>query len=425
MKNLFVSKGLFQGKITVPPSKSHTLRAVLFGSLAKGKTVIHHPLLSPDTFSMVEACRSLGAKIAIFPDSIEIQGIDGKITGAEKEIDAGNSGLVLRMISAIAALAAKPIEITGDHSICHRRDMTPMIEALSPLGVQMISTKGDGCAPLLIKGPMEGKEIFVVGEDSQFVSSLLIASIFRNCPTTIYVKNPGEKPWVQLTLDWFRKLSIPYQQEGFIVYRMQGGHSYPGFTYTVPGDFSSAAFPIASAVIQGTELEVSNLQMQDAQGDKEFLFVLQRMGASLEIRENSVLVKKGSDLLGIDVDVNDFIDSIPILAVIGCFAKGTTRIANAAIARGKECDRIHCITEELKKMGANIIEQEDGVIVHHSSLHAAEVSSHQDHRMAMALAVAGGALEGKTTILGSACIRKTYPTFVEDFQKIGARIEEI
>lgn len=427
MVNYLVHKSSLQGEIVIPPSKSHTLRAVLFGALAKGRTVIHKPLFSPDTFAMIEACRSLGALIEVLHDHIEISGIDGKITGSENVIDAGNSGLVLRMISAVAALGTKPIVITGDHSIRHRREMMPMIEALSEMGVKAISTKGDGYAPLIIEGPMQKGVVHVLGEDSQFVSSLLLASLFAPFSTEIFVKNPGEKPWVSLTLDWFRRLGISYEMQDFTRCKISGNTSYPGFTYTVPGDFSSAAFPIAAALVSGSELTIHNLQIQDCQGDKELIQVFKKMGALIDIdeKENTIFVKKGPPLEGIEVDINDFIDSITILAVVGCFAKGTTRIKNAAVVRGKECDRIKSIVCELKKMGAKICESGDGLIVEKSSLQGGEVFSYYDHRMAMSLAVAGMGSEGSTKIISSECVKKTYPSFLRDFQSLGAKMEEV
>jgi 3-phosphoshikimate 1-carboxyvinyltransferase len=428
MKKFIVDKSKIQGEIAIPPSKSHTLRAILFGSMAKGKTVIHHYLPSPDTYAMVEACRILGAKIEVLEDPMIIQGLDGKINHAEDVINAGNSGIVLRFCAAVGALAKHPVVITGDQSIRYQRPMKPLLEGLSRLGVSAKSMRGDFLAPVIIQGPLKSGKTIISGEDSQPVSALIIASAFAEGPIEIEVQNPGEKPWVGMTLSWLDKLKIPYKNNCYNQYSLQGNAQYDGFEYTVPGDFSSAAFPIAAALVTQSELTVKNLDMNDSQGDKELISAFVRMGAHINIDEkNKTLhVKKGNKLSGIVVDINDYIDAITILAVVACFAEGETVIKNASIAKVKECNRIQCITNELKKMGAEINETADGLIIQKSSLKGyGDLQSHNDHRMAMSLAVAAMGARGPSSIQSIDCVNKTFPTFLSDFKKLGAVIEEL
>lgn len=420
-----VKKSSLCGEIAIPASKSQTLRAILFASLAKGNSFIDNYLDSPDTHAMIEACRLFGACIEVSKTSLNITGCSGKIECFEDVINAGNSGIVLRFCSAVGALANKGAVVTGDYSIRHQRPMKQLIDGLCQLGGQVTSMRGDDFAPVIIQKPIVGGKAVIFGEDSQPVSALLIAAAFASRPTELKVVNPGEKPWVALTLDWFDRLGIVYENNNFCCYRLQGLSSIEGFHYTVPADISSAAFPIGAALVTGSEITLKGIDFDDKQGDKALISVFQKMGAKIEIdrEKKSLYVRKGSELFGVDVDINDFIDALPILSVVACFAKGQTTIYNASIAKQKECNRIACIASELKKMGANVTETQDGLKIQKSELTCANLYSHKDHRMAMALAVAGLAAFGKTTISSVECVCKTYPFFLEDFKKLQANIE--
>lgn len=425
MGSLLISPSTVNGRLSVPSSKSHTLRAILFGSLAKGTTIIKQPLLSDDSHAMIDACRLLGATIDRADDQLTIQGVNGQIQAPSDVINARNSGIVFRFVSAIAALSSHYSVITGDHSIRHQRPIQPLLEGLSQLGAFAVSTKSDGYAPVIIRGPLTRHTAIIDGEDSQPVSALLIAMALKHEESHLTVRNPGEKPWVQMTLNWFERLGIPYCHENYERYTMHGNARINGFTYTVPSDLSSAAFPIAAALVTQSELTLENIDLNDHQGDKDFVPLLQKMGAHIEFEEASrkVSIKKGSKLKGIEVDLNHCIDTLPILSVLACFAEGETRISNAKVARTKECDRIHAIATELQRMGGQIVELPDGLIIQPASLKGAEVHSYHDHRMAMSLAVAALGATGKTKIHQTDCIAKTYPEFASAFKTIGAKIE--
>lgn len=427
MSRYLVKKGMVQGEITIPASKSHTLRAILFGAMAKGKSRIDAYLPSNDAKAMIEACRLFGATLDVTANTIEIQGIGGKIESTEDVINAGNSGIVLRFCACVGALAKHPVVITGDHSIRHLRPMKPLLDGLSQLGVNAASMRGDNYAPVIIQGPIKPGKTVVLGVDSQPVSALLIASAFASGPVEIEVESPGEKPWIDLTLNWFDMLGIPYENHAYERYRLQGNQQIEGFHYRVPGDLSSAAFPVAAALVTNSELTLHNIDMRDSQGDKELIRVFQQMGGRIEIDESAkiVRVKKGGQLKGIKVDINRFIDGITILAVVACFAEGETEIVNAAVAKQKECNRIRCIAEELRKMGADITETEEGLLIRKSPLKGADVYSHCDHRMAMSLAVAALGADGETAISSVECVAKTFPTFPRDFRALGASLEEV
>jgi len=241
MSQLIVRKSKIQGSVDIPPSKSQTLRAILFATLAKGKSTIRHYLQSPDTLSMIKACEQLGAHITLTPDHLDVIGVDGQITGADNVIDAGNSGIVLRFISGIASLGNSEVTITGDESICSQRPMQPMLDALNQLNVKATSNKGNGFAPITVNGPITPGKATLNGQDSQPVTALIIASAFSEGPTELQIQNPGEKPWVALTLDWLDRLGIPYENDQYAKYIIPGKSHIEAFDYTVPADLSSNA----------------------------------------------------------------------------------------------------------------------------------------------------------------------------------------
>jgi len=426
MNKYRIKPSSLSGTLEIPTSKSHTLRAILFGMMGKGKTIVRKYLQSPDAIAMIEAIKNFGAKVEMFPDRIEIEGVSSELQVADDVVYSGNSGQVLRFIGALAALLPTYTILTGDHSIRHNRPVKPLLDGLKSLGVFAQSMRLDGFAPIIIKGPMLGGKAHLDGKDSQPVSGLIIASSFAKGKTQIHVENPGEKPWIDLTFHWLDYLGLPYDHQNYTNYQIPGGGSYNGFDYTVPGDFSSLAYPLVAAIITDSEVTLNNVDMNDIQGDKKLIDVLIAMGAKITIdKENRKLnVLKGGQLKGMSIDINDFIDAVTILAVVGCFAKGTTEIHNAIIARSKECDRIHAITTELKKMGADIEEKEDGLIVRTSPLRGVALETYRDHRMVMSLSVAAMGAKGETLICGTKCVTKTYPNFAEHFQLLGADLKE-
>ncbi|MCH9609315.1 MAG: 3-phosphoshikimate 1-carboxyvinyltransferase [Chlamydiales bacterium] len=384
--------------VKVPPSKSHTMRALLFALLAKGRSRIENLLLSPDTDAMIAACCQFGATIERDGENIEVEGGVFKPCGT---VDVGNSGIAYRFLTALAALGDQPVYVTGDHSIQMQRPILPLHQALQQLGVEINP----------IRGPINPGKVVVEGGDSQFVSALLIALSFASGPSEIIVRNPGEKPWIDLTLHWLNRFNIGVEAKDYTHYALEGRAEIAPFTYVVGGDYSSAAFPAVAALLTKSELILDNLDPEDCQGDKKLFVHLKKMGAQIEREGRKLVILPSSELLGCEIDVNEIIDAVPILAVIGCFAKGVTRLKNAKVARTKECDRLSVMTTELRKMGADIEEDEEGLTIRPSPLRGAHLHSHKDHRVAMALSVASLGAQGESVIDEMDCIAKTYPNF--------------
>lgn len=419
-----VKRSSLRGEVYIPPSKSQTIRALIFAMMAKGTSKVHNYLHSPDIFDLLEIMRLFSVSIHTDDDVIEIQGLGGKIPPAEDILHVGNSGLVYRFFTALAALGSQYTVITGDASIRHLRPINHMLETLATCGVFAKSCRGDGHAPILIKGPMKPGVMAIEGNDSQPVSALLLATSFLKGESEIFVTSPGEKPWIDMTLHWLKRFQIKVKNDDYRHYYIKGGATIDGFEYVVPGDFSTAAFPIVAALITRSSVTITGLDMSDMQGDKKLIATLQKLGAKIDYnkKQYSLHVYPTETFNGGEIHVNDMIDATPILALFGCFTKHPLHLVGAEVARKKESNRLATITEELGKMGAKIEETPDGLIIQPSKLQGARVSSHNDHRIAMTLFVAGLGASGVTTVDGIECIAKTYPTMYQDFSSLGVKI---
>lgn len=418
--------GQVNGTCSIPASKSQSMRALFFASLGVGESVIDHLLDSPDIHAMIKACQSFGAKIERHGSQCLIQGVAGQPITPDDVIDAGNSGQVLRFMACLAGLQSEHVVITGDHSIRHHRPVAPLLEALPRLGMHCHSLKGNGLAPLILKGPITSCHTRLCGQDSQPVSGLLMCAPFSERGMEIEVENPGELPWIDLTLSWLDRFRIPYENQQYQYYKVGGGHRISGFHYEVPGDLSTLSFPLASALITGGSLTIKHVDMHDLQGDKAIVDIFKQMGASIDWNANTqtMHVYPAPLLHGVEVNINHCIDGVAILAVVACFASSPTHITGAAIARKKESNRLEVMAHALNAMGGRVTETDDGLIIEPAKLHGCTLHSHHDHRVAMALAVAGLGATGEQVIEDVGCIQKTFPNFVEAMTAIGAPIQE-
>lgn len=415
MKLLSKSSNL-SGEINIPGSKSHTIRAIAIATMAAGKSVLTESLDSADTRAALGAAKAFGAQVNTIGNTIEITGIGAETIPDNIVIDVANSGTTLRIFSALAALFNKPVTFDGDESI-RSRIMTPLFSALRNLGASIRS--GNEKCPFTITGPLQGGVTPVDGISSQFLTALLFATPLSKGDTEISVGNLHEKPYVNITLDWLDKQNIKYQCEGIDLFKINGGQKYNAFHERIAADFSSATFAVCASAITKSEILIKGLNFNDHQGDKAVFDFLARMGMSISHQAEGVLVK-GDELKGTELDLNDTPDALPALAATACFAQGTTRLVNVKQARLKECDRIAAIATELTKMGAKVEELPDGLVIQESKLTGGDLHGYHDHRMVMALGLAGMGAEGITTIDTAEAIGVTYPRFVEDYKLLGA-----
>ena len=410
-----------RGEVRIPPNKSHSFRALVMAGLAEGTSHIHHPATSADWLRATEALEMLGGSVVPEAgDSWVVQGAADGLQTPEDIIDCGNSGIIFRFFTALAANCSGYTVLTGDHSIRHLRPIGQLLTALNQLGAFAVSTKGDGHAPVVVRGPLRGGQAALDGADSQPVSALLIASALAEAPTELTVVNPGEKPWIALTLDWLARCGAEVSNDNFTKYRIRGRQRWRGFQATIPLDWSAAMYPIVAALITpDSEIHLPGMDFNDSQGDRQVVNVLREMGADIEVTERGVTARS-SDLSGRVIDCNDFVDQFTLLAVVGCFADGRTVLTNADICRHKECDRVSAIAEALTVMGADVQERGDGLVVHHGALRGAVLDSRADHRMVMTLATAALGAVGETVINGIECVKKTFPHFVREMERVGA-----
>lgn len=423
--DLIVNKaGPLSGSTRIPPNKSHSFRALIMAALAEGVSHIHNPAVSSDWMRGTEALEMFGAVVEPKAGNLwAVTGTGGKLSIPDDVIDCGNSGIILRFFMAVAACCDGYTVLTGDHSLRHLRLCQPLINAINSLGAWAVSTKGDGHAPIVVRGRLKGGQVEIDGIDSQPVSALLMASALADAPTDIIVHRAGEKPWVSVTLDWMTRCGVDFSNENFERYRVRGRGHWNGFDANIPLDWSAALYPIVAAILTpGSEVRLPGMDVNDSQGDKLVLDVLRKMGAQIEATDDAVIARSGT-LRGTTIDCNDFIDQFMLLAVVGACAEGETTLVNAEVCRHKECDRIKEMFHALRAMGADVEERPDGLVIRHSSLRGADLDSRSDHRMVMTMAVAGMMAEGQTTIRGSECVKKTFPDFVTQMQCIGADMD--
>ncbi|MCM8817727.1 MAG: 3-phosphoshikimate 1-carboxyvinyltransferase [Candidatus Omnitrophica bacterium] len=406
----------------IPSSKSHTIRAVVIASLAEGRSSILNPLDSLDTLAAVNACTSLGATINLEKSKWSVDGFSKKPKKPEKIIDLMNSGTSFNLICGVASLGDFEVILDGDDSL-RSRPVEPLLSSLRELGAIAMSINGNGKPPVKIKGPAIGGKTKVNGINSQFVSSLLILSPLLDNDTEIIVENLCEKPYVMMTLRWLNEQGIKYiTNEELNYFLIPGKQSYKPFEKNIPGDWSSATFPLVAAAITNSEITVKGVDINDVQGDKKIIEYMEQFGCSI-FKENFGIRISPGKLKGSEIDLNATPDALPALAVVGCAAEGTTKLYNVPQARIKETDRIKVMAQELSKMGAKIQEIEDGLVISKSSLRGAEVEGHKDHRVVMALTLAGLIAEGETIITTAESVSVTFPEFFSMMKYLGANIE--
>jgi len=421
---------ILTGTIRAPPSKSYTHRAVIMGALAAGTSTIREALIGDDTEASIKAMRALGAEISSEKDKIIIIGIK-KFRIPDEPINAENSGTTIRFMTALAAHVPGTIKLTGDSSL-QKRPMEPLLDALSQLGVKCWSEKNDGTPPIVVQGgKLRGGHIKIPGNiSSQFISGLLISSPLAQSEVTIELTTELKStPYLAITsymLDKFKiKHAYDFQHHMF---RIPGRQTYqPLRDFTVPGDYSSAAFFLVAAALLEGEISISNLNMDDPQGDKQILEILKEVGAKISLKPEKKMVtaSKGS-LKPFEIDCSDIPDLVPILAVLASFIPGTSKLFNAAHLRLKESDRLHTITTELLKMGVDIQELADALVINGHPVHkSAVLETYNDHRIAMALTIAALPLKETSCIRNAECIRVSYPNFLEDLKKLGGNFQVI
>ncbi len=417
-------KSRLSGEVAIPSSKSHTVRALFFALLADGESVIRNPLASADTHAALSAVQAFGAGVETTATEWRVRGLGGTVDPPENVIDVCNSGTTLYIGLGVGALCNGQAVFTGDDQI-RRRTAENLIAALNDLGAQASSTRGNGCAPLVVGGPLRGGETSIVCPTSQYLTSLLIAAPLAEADSRISVPLLHERPYVRMTLAWLEELGAQVDaDENLTTFQVPGRQSYRPFRKTMAGDFSSATFFLCAAALAGEDVLLRGLDMSDPQGDKAVVDYLRAMGADIREEEAGLRVR-GGDLTGADLDLNATPDALPAMAATACFARGTTRLRNVPQARMKETDRIAVMAKELGALGATVRELDDGLEIDESPLMGGAVHGHGDHRVVMSLSIAGCRADGPVVVDTAEAAAITFPDFPERMASLGAKIQVI
>lgn len=413
------SPSTLRGAVDIPGSKSHTIRAVAIAALADGESCIEAPLDSADTRSARAAYAALGAHIDDSGLVWRIQGVAGLPTAPVAPIDVGNSGTTMNVaLGSCALLRAGKATLTGDEQV-QRRPSDPLVQSLNDLGARIVSQRVNGCPPFDVAGTLRGGRTSLEATSSQYLSSLLMSTPLAENDSDIDVPLLHERPYVGITLDWLERQGVAVDAaDDWSAFHVPGGQQYQPVNRRIPADFSSATFFLVAGALPGNDVECLGLDYNDTQGDKAVVEYLREMGADVEITLNAIRIR-AKELNGCELDLNATPDALPMMAVLACFAQGETRLVNVPQARQKETDRIAVMCQELRKLGADIEELEDGLVIRESRLRGGLVDGHGDHRVVMALAIGASQAEGHTTILGSEAVGITFPTFIDALGDLG------
>jgi 3-phosphoshikimate 1-carboxyvinyltransferase len=415
------------GEVLAPPSKSYTHRALILASLAAGESLIENPLLADDTRYTIEACRALGADIAIESDGIAVKGTGGKISPRQETIFAGNSGSTIRMIAPLAASSQTKIVLDGDERL-RQRPMGDLLSALQGLGVHARSLNNNGCPPIEIQGgDFMANQVSLSGAvSSQPVSALLMAAPYTRKGLTIKI-NGGlrSKPYIDITLDAMRAFGVEVINRDYREFLIEGGQVYQARRYRIEGDYSSAAYFLAAGAIGTNPVSVTNLKKDSVQGDRQLLSILEKIGTQVGYDKGSVRVRRRGGLKGITIDMGDYPDLVPTLAVVAAYAEGKTELTNISHLKFKESDRLNDTATELNKMNISTEVGEDKMVIYGGKPKGAELDSHNDHRLAMSLSIAALFADGSSILNGAEAVTKSYPRFFDDLRKLRARVEEL
>jgi 3-phosphoshikimate 1-carboxyvinyltransferase len=408
--------------IRIPGSKSITHRALIAASLANGETLLKGFLASEDIFYTINALRELGVQICIEGENATVSGSGGNLlsTADRKEIFLGDSGTSYRLLLSTVALARGEYILTGTPRM-HERPIEDLVKALNQVGVEASCIEQNGYPPVIIqaKGIPGGKVNIPGNYSSQFVSSLLLSGPYAQDMIEIEVKGRlVSKRYVDITIDVMEEFRVHVDRDEYRYFKVSPGYGYLPCQFSIEGDVSAASYFWAAAAVTGGIAITENIKPYTTkQGDIAFLDVLEEMGCHIE-RENGKVSVYGGVLSGVGVDMGAMPDMVPTLAAIALFAEGETIIRNVPHLRYKESNRLKAIAVEWSRIGGRVEELADGLIIYGGrGLSGAKVESHNDHRLAMSLAVVGLKVPG-ITIRDENCVNKSFPQFWELWDRL-------
>lgn len=422
--DLLIRPKKLKGIVNIVPSKSYSHRAIIAASLADGISVIKNVLFSEDIRKTIDACKAMGAKIKEYSDYLEIKGTK-RVLRKEKFINVGESGSTIRFFIPIMLTNEEEIEFVGENNLVNR----PLDTYFDIFEEQNIKYEHPSSQylPLKTKGGLKKGIYNIAGNiSSQFITGLLFALPLLDGDSIVNITTHLEsKAYVDLTLDILKKFGINIINNDYKTFIIKGNQVYKPLNYTIEGDFSQAAFFLGMGLL-GNDVKLGCMNLDSLQGDKKIISDIIALGGEVNF-QNGLLFAKTKGLKEAEIDLSQAPDLGPILSVISSLAKGEVRLYNAYRLRLKECDRITCMKEELLKLSAIVSETEDEMYFEgvDSFTSTKKLNSHNDHRIAMSLAVASTVCTNPIVIKNAECVKKSYPHFWEDFKKLGGDFDVI
>lgn len=403
--------------IQVPPSKAHTLRALILGSLATGVTRVTNPLMGDDQLHLIECLRGLGVDIRAEGDSLVITGTGGRFRPKAETLDCGESGVAMNFLSAVACLSDEPVVLTGKEGLL-RRPVGEIIGGVRALGGAVDFIERDGYPPLRVKpsGLAGGTATMSGAKTSQYFSSLTIAAACAAQGATILCSDDmSEKPYFDITVDMMRRFGVAATNDSYKTITVAAGQRYSACDVAVESDYSSASYFVEAAAIAGARVFLKGLARDSVQGDRRILDYASAMGASVEWGADGIAVA-GGKIRPIDESFGDTPDLVPTVACMAAFAEGTSYLRDVARLKFKECDRVAAIIAGLARMKIRAEVTGDDLVIHGDprGIRGATIASMGDHRIAMAFAVAG-LYVGGLSVDDETCVKKSFPNFWETF----------
>ena len=421
MKKVKVYNGRLSGTVSVPPSKSAAHRAIICASLARGKSVISPVDMSEDVSATIECMKRLGAEMTLDGRTLTVDGSKTLLV-SDASLNCGESGSTLRFLIPVAAVGGINAVFSGRGRL-PERPIGVFTECLPEKGVEC-QTKGG--LPMSISGRLQSGEYRIPGNiSSQFITGLLLALPLAEGDSRIILTSPAQSVgYIRMTADIMEQfgVSVSETENGWYI---KGGQSYSARSFTVEGDWSQAAFYMTAAALGG-RITIDNLSLASRQGDKACMELYSRFGARLTRNEDGSITIEHNELHAADIDATDIPDLVPALAVTAALCEGTTVISGAARLRIKECDRLAAMKDGLSRLGADITETPDGLVIKGvKRLHGGSVEGYNDHRIVMSFTVAAAAADGEIIISDPDSINKSYPAFFEDYKGLGGRTDVI
>jgi 3-phosphoshikimate 1-carboxyvinyltransferase len=409
-------RGPLDARVRVPGSTSVTNRALLVAALAEGGSELSCALASDDTEVMIASLAALGCAVDASGEPWRVTGTGGRLRAPAAPLYTGNSGTTARFLTAAACLADGPVMIDGSPRM-RERPIDDLTRALEELGARCEILGARGCPPVRVAGGgLRGGDATIdARRSSQYVSAVLLAAPYAERDVALRFAGGTlvSRPYVDLTLDVMRAFGARADWQGSDALHVRAGARYRGRRYSVEADASSAAYPLCAAAIAGGRVRVEGIDPNTRQPDVGIVALLEQMGCRAERGPDWIEVRgPAGKLTGIDADMNELPDAVLALAVVALFAEGPTLIRNVANLRIKETDRLSALETELRKLGARAAATSDSLAIEPAPLCPAEIDTYDDHRMAMAFALAGLRQPG-VAIRDPGCVSKTWPGYFD------------